>query len=177
MKKEKKIDELYNLSPFRWFIRTGAPLFLFLAIIIILIFCIFPFFSDSVVIYTIGELLGLFTGLLICAALLSYAYPLIGITKLKKQEFIIHKRYKDRMHNGLEQAKKEWFVCSSGTRLIIYHRDYIESIVKETKENRRNESSSVTVYLTHIKTCQGNQEKITFLSGNDAAEFKHWLGG
>ena len=177
MKKEKKADVLYNLSPFRWFIKAGAPLFIFLAVMIVLIFCIFPFFPDSIVIYTVEELLGLFIGLIVCAALLSYAYPLIGIIKLKKQEFIIHKRYKDRMHNGLERAKKEWFVLSSGARLIIYHRDYIESIIKETQENRHNESSSVTVYLTYIKTCMGNQEKITFLFRDDAVEFRRWLRG
>jgi len=175
MKKEKKTDERYNQSLFKWFIKTGAPLFIVLLIIIVLMLCIFPFFPDSTVEYTVGELLGLFTGLLTSAALISYAYPLIGIAKLKKQELIIHKRYKNRMQNGLEQAKKEWFVCATGARLIIYHRDYIESIVKETQENRRNESSSVTVYLTYIKTCMGNQEKITFLSGNDATEFRNWF--
>jgi len=170
---KKKVDHLYNLSLFRWFIRTGSPLFIFLVIIITLIFCIFPFFPDSEV--NVEEHLKLFIGLLVCAALLSYAYPLIGIIKLKKQELIIHKCYKDRMHNGLKQAKKEWFVCTSGARLIVYHRDYIESIVKETKKDRHNESASVTVYLTYIKNCKGRQEKITFLSGNNATEFRRWL--
>jgi len=172
---KKKVDELYSLSIFRWFIRTGAPLFILLVIIIVLIFCIFPFLSDSDVMYTAEELLKLFIGLIVCAALLSYAYPLIGIVKLKKQELIIHKCYKDRMRNGLKQAKKEWFVCSSRARLIVYHRDYIESIVNETKEDRHNESASVTVYLTYIKNCKGNQEKITFLSRNDATDFRRWF--
>lgn len=174
MKTDKKADIIYN-SPFKWFINAGAPLFIVLVILFTLVFCIYPFFPDTVVTYTGEELFGLAIGVLVFASLLSYAYPLVGILKLKKQEFIIHKRYKDRLQNGLEQAKREWFVCSSGARLIIYHKDYIESIMKETKEDRHNKTTYATVYLTYIKTCMGNKEKITFLDGSDAVEFRKWL--
>lgn len=177
MKKQRNDDQFYNQSLFSYFIKAGAPLFLFLTIIVVIILCVFPFFDDNTVTYTPAEYAVLAGGMLAFFAVISYIYPLLGVLKVKKQELVVHKRFRDRMENGLEQAKKDWFICRSGARLIVYHKDYVASIVKVKREQRRNESSSVTVYLTYIETCQGNREKITFLSNEDAVDFQNWAQG
>lgn len=168
LKQYEVSPDQYSLSVRQLFVQSGIQV-----LVILLIAGALLVVLGLIVGYPVSEMATLLPVFGAAALVCSYLKPAVSWFKLKEQEAVLEKHYRDRDDFEKKRTEREWYVNIQGGGFLVYHRDYIQKLLSVKRE--KDEQS--TVFRVSFVNCRGKNRSFYLYTPfkKEADLFRAWV--
>ena len=105
-----------------------------------------------------------------------YLRTILSLLQVLRQQATIGIRWRDRADFDKPEYERDWYVMFDGGGFLLYHRNYIQKILRTLKEYQRSGDNHTREqwYTLFFEDITGKQRKIKFSSTALERDFRKW---